>query len=122
MTKKILYFGNPHIQEDNLAIKVCQELGKYLKFKNIIFEKIENTFQLIEQNLKNVIIVDVVKGLRKVQEVKVGDLKQDNISSLHDFDLSFFLKLLAKNIKIIGIPQNYDFQKAVNEVKEIIIG
>jgi Ni,Fe-hydrogenase maturation factor len=123
MTKKVLYFGNPHIQEDSLAIKVCEELEKYLKFQEIRFEKIENTFQLIEHDLKDVTIVDVVKGLKKVQEIKVSNLKQDNISSLHDFDLGFFLKLLAqnKNIKIIGIPLNYNFDKAVQEVRELVL-
>lgn len=117
MKTKILYFGNPYLEEDNLAVLVCRKLKKEL---DIDFEEVDDTFQLIGKNLDNAIIIDIVQGIKKVQIIDSETLERGNITSLHDFDLSFFLSLLKLKPKIIGIPQYYNKEKALNEVKSIL--
>ena len=123
MSRKILCFGNPYIKQDSIAIRVCEILQKQNKDTDV--EYIENTFQLIDKDLENCIIIDVVQGIDKIQEVKVSDLKQESLRTAHDFDLGFFLKLKSKDkkIKIIGIPQRYgeqELKKAIEEIKEFL--
>ncbi|MBM3234050.1 hypothetical protein FJZ19_03060 [Candidatus Pacearchaeota archaeon] len=115
---KILYFGNPHLEEDNLAVKVCRKLED--EFKNHEFCYIKDTFELIDLDLNDAIILDVVLGIDNVRKMSEKEIKQAKIFSLHDFDLGFFLKLKKKNIKIIGIPSNYSEEKAIQEIKNLI--
>jgi len=115
---KILYFGNPYLKEDNLAIKICEKLKNELK--NIEFRQIKDTFQLVDEKLDDSIIIDTIKGLNKVKEIKPEQIEQGNIASLHDFDLGFFLKLKKTRARIIGIPQNYNEENALKEVKSIL--
>ncbi len=122
---KIYYFGNQYIQEDNLAIKLCKQLKQEITNKNIEFIHINNTFQLVDKNMENAIIIDVVENLKKPKIMNIQDLKQDNIHTLHDFDLGFFLKLTVKNrnksTKIIGIPQEGKIEEIKKEVKELLL-
>lgn len=117
MKTKILYFGNPYLKEDNLAVLVCRKLKKEL---NIDFEEVKDTFQLIGKNQDNSIIIDVVQGIKKVQIIDSETLQRGNITSLHDFDLSFFLSLLKLKPRILGIPQNYNEEKAIEETRCLI--
>lgn len=125
---KVYYFGNPYIKEDNLAVKLCEKLKQELQDKNkgIEFEHIDNTFQLLDKNIENAVLIDVVQNLKKLRIIKIEDLKQDAVHTLHDFDLGFFLKLITKNknknknVKIIGIPQQGDVDVIKKEVKEIL--
>ncbi len=119
MNKKILYFGNKYLEEDNLAVKVCEKLKNLDEFKETDFFHVENSFQLVDLEFDNLIIIDVVQGIKEVQEIKFEDLKQNNLLSLHDFDLGFFLKLRGKSdVKIIGIPQEMKEEEALESVKK----
>jgi Ni,Fe-hydrogenase maturation factor len=118
MKTKIFYFGNPHLDEDNSAIKICEKLKTELK--DIEFKQIDNTFQLFDENFNNTILIDVVSNLNEVKKINIKDLSQGNINTAHDFDLSFFLKLNRKDIEIIGIPNNYPEDKALKEVENIL--
>jgi len=121
---KILVFGNPLVQEDSLAIKVSEKLKKLLpgvEFKE--FDSAEN----LEEEGKNLLILDVAKGIDRVQIINgVENYQSGNIYSLHDFDLAMTLKLLKKMKKIdsvcvIAIPFDYSFAKAFKETENAIL-
>ncbi|MBS3088454.1 hypothetical protein J4402_01605 [Candidatus Pacearchaeota archaeon] len=116
--KKVLYFGNPYIKEDSLAIKVAEKLKK--EFLGIEFLYVQDTFQLIDMDLSNSILLDVVQSIKDVSLINQDNIISSRISTTHDFDLGFFLKLTNKKVKIIGIPQFYDEEKAVDKVKAIL--
>jgi len=119
---KLLVFGNPYLKEDNLAVKI----GKRINLKG--FETIicANPDELLNHDLNNSVILDVAKGIDAVTLFDdLDSMEFSVIFSLHDFDLSFFLKLLKetgklKKANIIGIPIGYDEESALKEVKEII--
>jgi Ni,Fe-hydrogenase maturation factor len=72
------------------------------------------------------IIIDTVEGIKKVALIDdLKKLKTEKIYSLHDFDLSFNLKLLQKigrlkKVKIIGVPMDGDKRKILEQLKEFI--
>lgn len=122
---KILVFGNPLSEKDNLALKLLPELKK--KFSNIEFKDTdpnENLEDEIEHG--KLFILDVVEGINKIKIIKdIEQLKQDKIYSMHDFDLALNLKLLKKvgklkEIEIIGLPMKMDEGEAVKEIKKIL--
>ena len=121
---KILVFGNPHLEDDNLAVKV----SKRLDIKGLEVEHCSTPDDLLNYELENVLILDVAKGIKRVELFDdIDSLEFSVIFSLHDFDLSFFLKILketgkVKKINIIGIPLGYDENKALNEVKDLVKG
>lgn len=119
---KVYYFGNSFLKEDSLAIKVCNKLKKHFQNinSNLEFQQIKDTFQLIDLDFKNSVIIDVAEGLKEISWLSQKNLVQGTISSLHDFDLSFFLKLTKKKVKILGIPKDYNEKKALKEVKDIL--
>ncbi len=122
--KKILVFGNPYLEQDNLAVKI----GKKLNLEGVEVEHCSKPDDLLNYELENTVILDVAKGIDKVDVFDdIDSLEFSVIFSLHDFDLSYFLKLLketgkVKTVNIIGIPQGYDEEKALNEVKELVKG
>jgi len=71
-------------------------------------------------------ILDVAKGISKVEVVEdTSFLSSNEMLSLHDFDLQFFLKLLDElgnlgKVKIFAIPLDYDKEKAKFELKKLI--
>ncbi|MBN2052137.1 hypothetical protein JW756_01420 [Candidatus Woesearchaeota archaeon] len=120
--RKILVFGNPYLKEDNLAIKIGKKLN-IKGFETIICAKPDD---LLSHDLNNSVMLDVAKGINAVTAFdNIDSLEFSVIFSLHDFDLSFFLKLLKetgklKKARIIGIPKSYDEKSALREVKDII--
>lgn len=116
---KVYLFGNEDLEEDNLAFKVARKLSAELGVSN---EKISDLeFVIVKPNEdlpfvgeKNVVLMDTVQGLEKVQlleNLSFGEISLFPRFSTHDFDLGFQLKYLKKlgklgEIKIIGLPQN----------------
>lgn len=125
--RKVLVFGNPYLEEDNLAVKVGNQL-KSDKSAKSGFDVIHcpNPDDLLNHDLNNAVILDVAKGIDKVDVFDdLESLEFSVIFSLHDFDLSFFLKILKEagkleRVSIIGIPQGYDEKEAIKEVKKIL--
>jgi Ni,Fe-hydrogenase maturation factor len=115
---KIIYFGNPYIKEDSLAIKVVEKLK--ISLPNFEFLYIKDTFQLLDLEYKDCLLLDVAENIDQVKIVDVDKIKTRTLSSLHDFDLGFFLNLSAIKVKIIVIPLNYNLDKSVNEVEELL--
>ena len=119
---KILVFGNPYLKEDNLAVKV----GERLNVKGFKLVQCSKPDDLLNHDLNSSIILDVARGIDTVTLFDdVDSLEFSVIFSLHDFDLSYFLKLLKETgrlerINIIGIPQMYGEEKAVAEVMNLV--
>lgn len=120
---KILVFGNPLVESDSLALKVSKKLEKELpgiEFKE--FDTAEN----LEKEGENIIILDVVKGLKKVEIIEdLEKLDRRTIFSLHDFDLSHELKILKKigmikKVRIIGIPYKLNERNSIDQLRNIL--
>jgi hypothetical protein len=123
---KILVFGNPLIEKDNLALGLIPKLKG--EFPEIEFKEIDPTEDLeSEIEDKKLSILDVAEEINKVTLINdLNQLKTDKIYSMHDFDLTFNLKLLEKigkleEVKIIAVPNQMDEEKALHEVKKIIL-
>jgi len=116
----ILCFGNPYIEEDNAVINISDEL--IAEGYNII--KCTSPEEIMFYTDKEFIILDVAKGISK--PVIIDDAKNlnfNNMISLHDFDLNFFLKLfneLGHKFKVVAIPFNYNRKKLKEEIKKIL--
>ena len=120
---EILVFGNPLIKQDSIALIVAKELEG--KIKGVTFKEISSISEL-EQIGDELGCLDVIQEGKKVAIFGIENIKSGNVFSSHDFDLGFELKLLKKlgkikSAKIIGIPMNYNKEKAVKEVREILV-
>ena len=120
--RKIFVFGNPLLKRDNLALKVAKRLNGAIK--GIEFRAVQSLDEVQEKG--KLFIMDVAVGVEKVQLVEgIEQLHTKQPISGHDFDLALELKLLRKvgkvgGLKIIAIPADYELQKAVREVKQIL--
>ncbi|MBC8500757.1 MAG: hypothetical protein ISS25_00185 [Nanoarchaeota archaeon] len=112
---RVLAFGNPYLKYDSLAVEIAKELKDEAEF--VICSSPE---QIMEEKFDY--IMDVVEG---IDEIKVFDnlklLNPHRMFSLHDFDVTFFLGLMESlgkinKVKIIGIPLNYDKEKAKEKI------
>jgi Ni,Fe-hydrogenase maturation factor len=121
--KTILCFGNQYIENDNLAIK----LSKRLKVPGFEFKISENPNDIMNYKAKDLILLDVAKGVKKVTVIdNIEALSEHSLFTLHDFDLNYFLKLMKaagmlEKIKIIAVPMDYEEKKALEEVKRLLI-
>ena len=127
---KILVFGNQLVEQDNLPLRILQQLKE--KFPNIEFKELDSTETLqneTDEN-KNLTILDTVQEISeiKILELKTSDdfarLQLPNSLSMHDFDLAYNLRLLKKvrlinQVKIICIPMNMQEQDAFNQLQSI---
>jgi len=122
---KLLVFGNPLVEKDNLALKLLPKLRK--QFPQIEFKEFDPTENLeAEIENKKLFILDVVEGIENV--MVINNLDKINIiksCSMHDFDLAYNLKLLKKigklkEVEIIGVPMGMKEKEAMREVKKIL--
>lgn len=112
---RIYVFGNPLLREDSIALKISKKLSK--KFPEIEFKEFDVVEDLEES--EKLYVMDVVKGLEEVKVIEDFDsIETKKIFSLHDYDLSYEIKLLKKigkikKIFLIAIP----FRKSEKEVE-----
>ena len=104
---QVLAFGSLN---DRQAWNVVDKIKR--EFPDYEFHKSSDVDDILKFK-RDMIIIDVVKGIRKPRLLKVDDLRDRKIDTIHDFDLGFFLKLLKSidkinRIKIIGIPMEID--------------
>lgn len=107
---KIYVFGNLLVAEDSLPLLILPQLQK--QFPDIHFSVVDPNENFPPDGERDLIILDVVKGLSEVTLLDYSDLAtidQTPISP-HDYDLLLHLLLLKKmerinKVKIIGIPQ-----------------
>ena len=118
---KILVFGNEFYSEDSLAKELLAGV------KDVVFCDSPEDILEYSESEADFVIVDVVKDLDKVRHISVDELKAPSSSSVHDFDLSFYLQILQKtgklaDARIIGIPPSGDKKKVkedlMNELKK----
>mgnify|MGYP001344903027 CR=1 FL=1 len=117
---RILVFGNPYLKEDTLALKVAQSL----EIEGVEFKATANLNDLLDEKYEA--ILDVAYGVPRVVLLdNLDKLKEHKLVSLHDYDVSFFLKLMKamgklQQVKIIAISITYDFEKALEETSKLI--
>lgn len=118
---KIHCFGNPYVEEDSLALELADEL----EIEGLEFIKCDGPDFLMDYE-GDLIILDVAKGIEKVELIDdPNKLSSNNMVSLHDFDLQFFLKLLHElgklgKLSIVAVPCYYDKELAKKEVSLIL--
>lgn len=119
---KILVFGNPLLEKDNLALRILPRLKKqFSKNKNIDFVEADSTEDLQKQG-RNLIILDVAMDIKEIEIIDDLDrLATGKLYTMHDFDLGHNLKIFQKlnlidSVKIIAIPQEMDEEEAFEEV------
>lgn len=120
---EILVFGNPLVPEDSLAINLIPKLKKlFPKHKFLHLDPTEN----IDQYGPELLIIDVVHGIKEPLIITNPDkLSTSKITSMHDFDLAYNLKLLLqakkiKGVKILGLPYNMDEEEALSSSQSIL--
>jgi Ni,Fe-hydrogenase maturation factor len=120
---KILVFGNPLLEYDNIPLKLIPDLQKlFPKLEFVEFDPTEN----LEKQGRNLIIIDTVQGINKVTEINsIDQISKSKLFSMHDFDLGYNLKILQKlnlidSIKIIGVPMKIEKQEAIEKIGKIL--
>ncbi|MEM7816891.1 MAG: hypothetical protein QXZ20_03185 [Candidatus Aenigmatarchaeota archaeon] len=122
-SKKIQIFvlGNPLLKDDALPLKLVPKLQN--KFPQINFLEFDPTEEFYSEE---VILMDVVEGIKKVEIIKDLDkIETRKVYTTHDFDAAFLLKLLKKTnlikeVIIIGIPKNAKEKEALKELENNI--
>lgn len=107
---RVYVFGNENLDFDNSALSVAENIGD--KLPNVIFVPVKPNENLPFDNGGDVIVMDVVEGLKDVTVVQDDDLDKITLSpraTTHDFDLGFQLKYLKKlgrlgRVTIVGLP------------------
>ncbi len=118
---KVFCFGNEFLENDSLAKEIADELV----IDDVEFIKCDSPDEIFLEEGR-IVILDVVEGIDDVMLIEdINKLSDDGISSLHDFDLRYFLKLKDKigqidNIKIIGIPMKGDKEELKKKIEEKI--
>lgn len=118
---KVLCFGNPNFEEDALALKVGRKLRG--KIRGIEFVECGMDDKLLGEEAGEFLVLDVVKGISGVRFVEPEELKPARTITAHDIDVSFYIRLLAKDgkmIRIIGIPEGMETRKAAEDVRKLI--
>lgn len=128
MTMKIFVFGNEDIGIDNKALLVAKKLA-------VDLAEIEWTFLKPNQDLpltneRDVIIMDVVEGLKEATLIRDGEIDKIILpprGTAHDFDLGFQLNYLKKlgrlgKITIIGLPMTgkIDYKRIHSILKKLV--
>lgn len=118
--KILLCYGNEFLKEDSLAAEIADSI----KIPGFLVIKSCRVDDVLQYPGSEMFIVDVVENLKNVRFITIDELEAGTISTLHDFDLGFFLSLISKlqklDIKIIGIPMQGDKESISAEVTKLI--
>lgn len=123
MIKKVSVFGNPLVDKDSLPLKILPKLKK--KFPDIDFV-IEDPTETLDPPRGEWWILDSVEGINDVTVLDdLSKLDFTNRVSVHDYDLSFDLKLLQKlgklgRFNIIAIPITMNEDLVLNKLKTVL--
>jgi len=119
---RVLVFGNPLLPEDSLPLKLLPKLRK--KFPKTDFVESDPEELEHESAKGQLIIMDTVKGIKKVTVLTEKDIDRFELTgkcSVHDFDLSWTLRILRKmglvsEVRIIGVPSGMKEAAALEAV------
>jgi len=121
---KILCFGNPNFESDRLALDVGKKLRGKIPGAEFFECGLYDTILDAAAEAGDVFFVlDVVKGIDSVRLVAPEELKLAKTVTAHDIDISFYVRLLAKQgkeIRIIGVPEGLELKRAVDDVKKLV--
>ncbi len=118
---KLLVFGNPYLNEDNLALIIADNLQRDFEFT-----RCTSPDEILNFLGEEIIILDVVKNSGIPMLITdLNQIKKASLMSLHDFDVGYFLALLQNmemlpQITIIGVPPVGDIDKITQQVKSWI--
>lgn len=122
---KVLVFGNPLAKVDSAAIKIADRLsGKLQGIEFVRFDTAED----LENEGKELVILDAVVGLEKPRLIELSELELSaQPLSLHGFDLLWTLLLLKKLGKIrkatiIGVPAKRPVKESLGKVEKLLLG
>ncbi len=123
MEKKpiVLAFGT-RTPGDSLALDVARGL----KVDGVEFREARSLDDALDAagEERKLFIMDVVKGIKRIELIDAGLLRRRRVFSLHDLDVGFFLQLLSATggtgVKIIGIPWGMDRDGARKEVAKLL--
>jgi len=121
----LLCFGNPYLDEDNLALQVADLIIKD-RVKGLEVVKCVSPDEILSYTGKDFFILDVAQGAKEATLIDdIDRLKSASMVSLHDFDLGFFLKLMKETgkldkVRIICIPQKGDITKIKKDVLTLL--
>ena|SRR3989344_5779712 len=116
-------FGNESIREDSLA----KRLASQMKVEGITFIVCDRPEDIFKHDQGTLVILDVIEGIESVVLIMDAEELKGNASvTLHDFDLSFFLKLMKKigriqELAIVGIPMQGDEEEIMASVKSKLL-
>ncbi|MFH0830308.1 MAG: hypothetical protein V1887_04070 [Candidatus Aenigmatarchaeota archaeon] len=120
---KVLVFGNPLLEEDNLPLRLLPALKK--EFPGIDFEEADPADMDMEKG--QVVVIDTAKGIGKdVMLLEDTEKLQDyKLLSAHGLGLAEMLsifKVVGKKIdvRIICIPQDMPEKKALTAVTKML--
>lgn len=124
MKKTIYILGNPLLPTDSLPVNILPQLQK--NCPDFSFEVFDPTEDLPLDTDQEFIFIDTVIGIDTV--IIFHDLRYFAYSprvTVHDFDLPLNLGVLQKlgkikKITIIGIPQESNTQKTIQEIVYIL--
>jgi len=109
------------LPEDKLAREVCEELGIDAEFTS------EFSSILPYLEIGKVMVIDVARGIDRVQLVDVDKLKNIHTVTAHDFDfaseltLTLSAKLFPKeNLILVGIPMGMEKEDAKKQLQEFL--
>lgn len=122
--KTVLILGNPIENLDKPAVKLIPLFKK--GFPRIDFIHFDPTEELPPDYGDNLIIIDTIEGIKKVQMFNC--LEQFALSarnSVHDYDLPLHLGISKKlgrikKLTIIGIPAKGEKEKILENTKKIL--
>ncbi len=118
----ILCFGNSYIEEDALAKRIADSM----QLEGFVLIKCNSPEEIMFYADKKIVLLDVARNVLRpmiINDLKM--LKEPNLVSLHDFDLSYFLKLIEKmhnikNIPIIAIPKDGNKEQIIQEIAALL--
>jgi len=108
---RVLVFGNPLLPEDSVPLKLIPKLRK--KFPKVDFVESDPEELEHESAKGQLTIIDTVKGIKAVTVLTEKDIDKFELCgkcSVHDFDLSWTLRILRKmglvnEVWIVGVPR-----------------
>ncbi len=119
---RVLAFGHPDLEEDNLALK----LASTLRVPGFTFEVCRSPESLSEIG-EPFIILDVGAGIQEPRFIDdLSKIRAPKMVSLHDFDLGYFLKLHEKlgdlpELKVLAIPQRGNIYEIRRKVEALLL-
>ncbi|RME53850.1 hypothetical protein D6783_00570 [Candidatus Woesearchaeota archaeon] len=122
--RELFVFGNEWVERDSGAYCVVKELEK----RGVLCTHVKDPQELLPRLERGdrVVILDVAEGVEEPVVVERLDLLETGrVSSLHDFDLAFFLKLLKEvgvvkeeQVTIVAVPVSG--RVAVNDIVALL--